>query len=63
MELSELRQGMLVESAQGSGKVLVIDEVTQSVLIENQQSHEQFAVGVEEIVDDPQLHLGCDKYY
>ncbi|GAK83479.1 hypothetical protein BIY21_01775 [Vibrio ponticus] len=63
MELSELRRGMLVESAQGSGKVLVIDEVTQSVLIENQQSHEQFAVGVEEIVDDPQLHLGCDKYY
>lgn len=63
MELSEVRQGMLVESAQGSGKVLVIDEVTQSVLIENQQSHEQFAVGVEEIVDDPQLHLGCDKYY
>ncbi|WP_162062422.1 hypothetical protein [Vibrio taketomensis] len=63
MQLSEVKRGMMLESAQGSGKVLVIDEMTQSILIENQNSHEQFAVGIEEIIDDPQLHLGCDKYY
>ncbi|GAB2668892.1 hypothetical protein [Vibrio panuliri] len=63
MELSEIKRGMLVESLQGSGRVLVIDEVTQSLLIENSESREQFAVGIDEIVDEPQLHHGCDQYY
>lgn len=63
MELTDIKQGMLVESAQGVGKVLVVDEVMHSLLIENQQSHHQFYVGIEELVDQPQLHFGCDQYY
>ena len=63
MEFSNIKRGMIIESAQCRGKVLVTDPVTQFVLVEDQQSHEQFAVGVDEIIEDPQLHPGCDKYY
>jgi hypothetical protein len=54
---------MLVECQQGVGKVLVVDEKTNSVLIEDPVSHQQMAVEAEEISDNPQLHNGCDQYY
>lgn len=63
MDISEIKKGMLVECQQGTGTVLVVDEANQSVLIEERASHHQFAAQVDELVDDPQLHFGCDQYY
>ncbi len=63
MDISEIKKDMLVECQQGVGKVLVVDEKTNSVLIEDPVSHQQMAVGAGEITDNPQLHNGCDQYY
>ncbi|MDN3608268.1 hypothetical protein ACODM8_10530 [Vibrio ostreicida] len=63
MDINEIEKGMLVECQSGVGHVLVVDAKTNSVLIEERESQRQFAAEVSELVDDPQLHIGCDKYY
>ncbi|WP_169739014.1 MULTISPECIES: hypothetical protein [Vibrio] len=51
MEICQVKQGMLVECAQGIGKVLVVDRATNSVLIEEQSSQRQLAVEVSQLID------------
>lgn len=63
MDISEIKKGMLVECQQGVGKVLVVDAQTRSLLVEHSDSHQQMAVAVDDLIDNPQLHTGCDKYY
>lgn len=56
MDIGQIKKGMLVECQQGIGKVLVVDEANQSVLVESRDSHQQFAAHIDELMDDPQLH-------
>ncbi|MGL6261400.1 hypothetical protein [Vibrio sp. WXL103] len=63
MESKHVHSGMIVESQQGIAKVLAKDKETEMVLIETQESQEQFAVHCQELSENPQLHSGCDKYY
>ncbi|MCJ2375962.1 hypothetical protein LNL84_03855 [Vibrio sp. ZSDZ34] len=63
MEFKDVSKGMWVESVHGIGKVLVVDEASQSVLVEQLVHEEQWALSVDEISEDPQLHNGCDQYY
>ncbi|UPQ88320.1 hypothetical protein [Vibrio sinaloensis] len=63
MDICQIKKGMLVECQQGIGKVLVVDRETNCVLIEEQSSQQQMAVDVQELIDNPQLHQGCDQYY
>ncbi|MEL7290728.1 MAG: hypothetical protein AAGJ78_06030 [Pseudomonadota bacterium] len=63
MDICQIKKGMLVEFQQGIGKVLVVDRETNCVLIEEQSSQQQMAVDVQELIDNPQLHQGCDQYY
>ncbi|CAH0526846.1 hypothetical protein [Vibrio hippocampi] len=63
MEMKDVEKGMWVESQHGVGKVLVIDSVSQSVLVEPLGSDMQWALSVEEVEEDLQLHNGCDQYY
>ncbi|NVD07560.1 hypothetical protein FCU94_11730 [Vibrio sp. JPW-9-11-11] len=62
MDICQIKKGMLVECQQGIGKVLVIDRTTNCVLIEEQSSQQQMAVDVQDLVDNPQLHQGCEQY-
>ncbi|CAK4069640.1 hypothetical protein OH458_12810 [Vibrio sp. MarTm2] len=63
MDIGRIKKGMLVESKYGVGRVLVVDETTQAVLLEGRESQQQFAAHIDELLDNPQLHQGCDKYY
>ncbi|WP_428772855.1 hypothetical protein [Vibrio sp.] len=63
MRISEIKKGMWLECDQGVGRVLVVDEQSDSVLLEPRHSHEQLALRADEVHDDPQLHNGCDQYY
>lgn len=63
MDIKHVVKGMWVESQHGSGKVLVVDEVSQSVLVEPLGSDEQWALSVDEVEEELQLHNGCDQYY
>jgi hypothetical protein len=63
MDISELEKGMLVECRQGIGTVLEVDESTHAVVIEERVSHQKFEVDIDDLMDDPQLHIGCDRYY
>ncbi|MDA0119374.1 hypothetical protein [Vibrio sp. T11.5] len=63
MDITEIEKGMLVECKQGVGTVLAVDKKNHAILIEERDSHQQFAADISELMDDPQLHIGCDKYY
>lgn len=63
MDISELEKGMLVECRQGIGTVLEVDESTHAVVIEERVSHQKFEVDIDDLMDEPQLHIGCDRYY
>ncbi|MBY6197097.1 hypothetical protein [Vibrio hangzhouensis] len=63
MDIKHVVKGMWVESQHGAGKVLVVDEVSQSVLVEPLGSDEQWALSVDEVEEELQLHNGCDQYY
>lgn len=63
MDISELEKGMLVECRQGIGTVLEVNESTHAVVIEERVSHQKFEVDIDDLMDDPQLHIGCDRYY
>ncbi|MEZ8102843.1 hypothetical protein [Vibrio bivalvicida] len=63
MDISKIEKGMLVECRQGTGTVLEVDQTHGAVVIEERNSHQKFEVDIKDLIDDPQLHLGCDKYY
>ncbi|CAM3878533.1 hypothetical protein [Vibrio aquimaris] len=63
MDIKEIEKGMLVGFEQGVGKILAIDVQNSTVLLEERVSRHQFSAEVSELMDDPQLHIGCDKYY
>ena len=63
MDISELEKGMLVECRQGIDTVLEVNESTHAVVIEERVSHQKFEVDIDDLMDDPQLHIGCDRYY
>jgi len=63
MEISQIEKGMLVECQQGIGTVLEVDQEHEAVVIEERNSHQKFEVDIKDLMDDPQLHQGCDKYY
>ncbi|MFC5076600.1 hypothetical protein VTH8203_00252 [Vibrio thalassae] len=63
MEIKDVVKGMWVASRHGAGRVLVVDELSQSVLVEPIGSEEQWALSVDEVEEELQLHNGCDKYY
>lgn len=56
--MSRVQKGMHVEYLGNLGKVLVIDEQEQTALVESYQTHEQYAVPLEELeAIDAQLPL------
>ncbi|MDA0148594.1 hypothetical protein [Vibrio sp. LaRot3] len=63
MDIENVQKGMLIETKFGVGKVLVIDPQTDSLLIEQLESHHQLAVDMDDVINQEQLHFGCDKYY
>ena len=63
MDISEIEKGMLVVFEQGVGKILAIDVQNNTVLLEERASRHQFSAEISELMGDPQLHIGCDKYY
>ncbi|MGF1750234.1 MULTISPECIES: hypothetical protein [Vibrio] len=63
MDIKDVSQGMWVESQHGVGQVLVVDEVSGSVLIAPSGSELQWALSIDEIDENLQLHNGCDQYY
>ncbi|KHD23726.1 malate dehydrogenase [Vibrio caribbeanicus] len=63
MDIGRIKKGMLVESKYGVGRVLVVDETTRAVLLEGREPQQQFAAHIDELLDNPQLYQGCDKYY
>ncbi len=62
MELSQIEKGMWLSCEQGIGKVLVVDQQMQTVLLEDRATQQQFAAEASELYEEPQLHSGCDKY-
>ncbi|MCG9598458.1 hypothetical protein L1D15_17200 [Vibrio sp. Isolate25] len=54
MDITEIEKGMLVECKQGVGVILVIDAKTNAVLIEERESHQQFAADISELTGNPQ---------
>jgi len=63
MDISQIEKGMLVECRQGIGIVLEVDLSHDAVVIEERNSHQKFEVDIKDLMEDPQLHIGCDKYY
>ncbi|MCL9775127.1 hypothetical protein [Vibrio methylphosphonaticus] len=63
MDIKDVSQGMWVESQHGVGKILVVDKVSGSVLVAPSDSELQWALSVDEIDENLQLHNGCDQYY
>ncbi|EIO4560969.1 hypothetical protein LQM11_001532 [Vibrio parahaemolyticus] len=63
MEASRIRKGMVVECQEGVGTILVVDREAETVLLSKQGSDQQIAVSFDEIEDDPQLHVGSERYY
>ncbi|MGY5539493.1 hypothetical protein [Vibrio brasiliensis] len=63
MDIRDLEKGMLVECRQGVGVVVETDESTHAVVIEDRSSHQKFEVDVEDLIDEPQIHHGCERYY
>ena len=63
MEITHLKLGMWVESFHGIGRVIGIDQNHRAVIIEHNQDHQLQSIDIEEIMEQPQLHVGCDRYY
>ncbi|WP_261903561.1 hypothetical protein [Vibrio fortis] len=60
--MSRVQKGMHVEYLGNLGKVLVIDEQEQTALVASYQTHEQYAVPLEELeAIDAQLPLSLES--
>lgn len=63
MDLEKVRIGMSCASHKGSGTVTWVDGATQTVYLTDLIDNHSFDVGIEEIIDDPQIHNHEDNYY
>ncbi|MEC6798354.1 hypothetical protein VXS03_14950 [Photobacterium sp. S4TG1] len=63
MDINQLTMGMWVESHHGVGKVIGIDHQYNSVIIEHAQDHQLQSIDVADLIEQPQLHNGCERYY
>lgn len=63
MEFNDIKVGMKCGSNKGSGTVTWLDGATNTIYMENNNNAKQFAVNIEDIIDDPQIHNNQDTYY
>lgn len=63
MEITQLKVGMWVESFHGVGKVIGIDQQNNAVIVEHRNDQQLRSIRSDEIIEQPQLHTGCDRYY
>lgn len=63
MDINHLKKGMWVESHYGVGQVIGIDHQFHSVIVEHREDHQLQSIDVEDLIDQPQLHNGCERYY
>ena len=63
MDLDKVRIGMVCGSRKGSGTVTWVDGATQIVYLTDFMDNHSIEVGIEEIIDDPQIHNHDDCYY
>ncbi|TLU66640.1 hypothetical protein FE810_03760 [Thalassotalea litorea] len=63
MDFDKIRIGMICGSRKGSGTVTWVDGATQMVYLTDLQDNRSFEVGLEELLDDPQIHNHDDYYY
>ena len=63
MDINHLTTGMWVESHHGVGKVISIDHQYHSAIIEHGQDHQLQSIDVADLIEQPQLHNGCERYY
>ena len=60
MDIAEIEKGIWW-NVNRRRKSLAVDKKNHAILIEDDS--QQFAADISELMDDPQLHIGCDKYY
>lgn len=63
MDIDKINIGMLCVSHKGSGTVAWVDGATQTIYLTDLIDNHSIAVGIEEIIDDPQIHNSKDSYY
>ena len=63
VEFTDIHIGMKCGSKKGSGTVTWIDGSTRTIYMANTDHNDSFAVGFEEIIEDPQAHNKDDIYY
>ena len=63
MELRDIHIGMKCGSKKGSGTVTWIDGSTRTVYMADAKNNNSFAVNIEEIIEDPQVHNRDDTFY
>lgn len=63
MDMKYLTKGMWVESYHGVGKVIGIDHQYHSVIVEHRQDHQLQSIDIADLIEQPQLHNGCERYY
>ncbi|NMP15904.1 MULTISPECIES: hypothetical protein [unclassified Thalassotalea] len=63
MDIDNIKVGMICTSRKGSGRVSWVDGATQTVYMTDLMDNNSIQVGIEEIVDDPQVHTHEDYYY
>ena len=63
MQAKELKPGMWVEYQQGVAEVIDVDQDHNTAIIENMSDHRRININCNDLVDQPQLHTGCDNYY
>lgn len=63
MQAKDLKRGMWVEYQRGIAEVVDIDQDHNTVIIENMDDHRQLNINCDDLIDQPQLHTGCDRYY
>ena len=63
MEFNDIHIGMKCGSKKGSGTVTWIDGSTRTIYMANTRNNNNFEVGFEEIIEDPQAHNREDTFY
>ncbi|MGF1681990.1 hypothetical protein [Photobacterium minamisatsumaniensis] len=63
MQATELKPGMRVECQHGVAEIIDIDQTHNTAIIESMADHRRVNINCDDIIDQPQLHTGCDSYY
>ncbi|MGF1686389.1 hypothetical protein L4C36_06790 [Photobacterium japonica] len=63
MQAKDLKPGMWVEHQQGIAEVVEVDQDHNTAIIEKRHDHRRVSICCDDLVDQPQLHNGCDSYY